>query len=187
MPRKMRPTKARRTQAPDVSPALYLLLTWGDFPAAHAQAERDGTSPWELFCGDQHEAAWHAIEAQAVAEWADVHPGSRPPKWWHWSAPELRRLIGAAHVIKGLHRCHETGVPYISNGFDEDRPMVESTAALLDRLNLWLPGERARVPADAFAAKRFNYRDGDTMAPCRVPGRADFADEGDADDDTPAA
>ena len=32
----------------------------------------------------------------------------------------------------------------------EDPPMFESEAAYLDRLQLWLAGERERVPADAF-------------------------------------
>jgi hypothetical protein len=179
----MRPTKIRRTQLPDVSRALYTLLLWADWDAAIAQQERDETKAFELWDNESHARAWAAIESQAVPEWAAVYPGTRPPSWWYWSAPELRRLTGGVYKeITGIHRCHDTGVPYIDGGW-KNVPTVESTPALLDRLGLWLSGERARVPASAFASQPFSYAEDDFLqAPSGVPGQQ----QDDADDDSAA-
>ena len=48
-----------------------------------------------------------------------------------------------------------TGIPHIAR-FKVDLPMVEAEAAYLDRLGLWLPGERSRVSAAAFAPRVFD-------------------------------
>lgn len=158
MPRKLRSPKARRGTAIDVSDALFLYLIWGDWSAAVRQAHRDGSNPWALFDGGgRHEAAWAAIVDDAVGEWTTVYPGTMPRSWWHWSAPELRRLIGGAYrTIQGAGRCHDTGVPFIDDWRD-DPPLVEREPAYLDRLGLWLPCERVRVPPDAFTAQPFSY------------------------------
>jgi hypothetical protein len=176
----MRPTKIRRTQLPDVSPALYTLLLWGDWSAAMAQQERDGTEPFELWdIGEKHEAVWHAIVDRAIAEWTAVYPGTRPTSWWYWTAPELRRpTTGRYAEISGVRRCHETGVPCISNGWTSP-PMVESTPAYLDRLSLWLPAERPRVPASAFKPQRFSYGGNLLVAPRGVPGQQHGDDDAD--------
>lgn len=39
----------------------------------------------------------------------------------------------------------------------QDRPMAESEAGFLDRFDLWLDGERERVPASAFEAQPFHW------------------------------
>jgi hypothetical protein len=157
MPRKLRTPKARRGRAADVSPGLYALLLWNDFRGALAIQDRCGGEAWELFEWITHESVWGLIVDDALLEWTAVYPGTRPTAWWWWTAPELRQLIGGTYTrILGLHRCHETGIPHIDHRYTE-APLVESEPAYLDRLQLWLPGERARVPAAAFAAQPFSF------------------------------
>jgi hypothetical protein len=132
---------------------------WGDFEGADALAARDGSSPWEIFdgVGCDHASVWHAIEPHALAEWVEHFPGLRPSAWWQWSVPELRSVFGQFRPATGGNRCHDTGVPYGEPVDWMDRPMVESTPRLLDRLGLWLPGERARVAAAAFEPSAFDW------------------------------
>jgi hypothetical protein len=47
------------------------------------------------------------------------------------------------------------GIPYIDE-WRNDSPL-ESQAGYLDRLRLWLPGERARVSPQAFNPEIFSY------------------------------
>jgi len=158
MPRRLRTAKTRRVSDLEVPESLFHYLTFRDLKAASALA-RPGESRWILFDimgAHSHAEAWRAIEAEALVEWTNQHPGTRPESWWRYSAPELRRVEGRFRPIDGRYRCHASGVPY----GDPDRttpPMVESTPALLDRLNLWLPGERARVDPAAFRPQPFSW------------------------------
>jgi hypothetical protein len=158
MPRKLRNPKRRRGSTPDVSPALYCYLLWGDHQAAKAMALEDKTNPWELFdsFNDSHSVAWHSILDEALAEWIEVYPGERPASWWLWTAPSLRNVYGRFRHWQGSDRCHQTGIPHGQPDDPEDLPMVESTPAFLDRLGLWIPGERSRVPAEAFEPSPFS-------------------------------
>ena len=135
-----------------------IYLTWNNWNAARAQQEHDGTSAWELFGGwPQYPAVWATIADRAVSEWSAQYPGTRPASWWFWSAPELRRLTRGTYTgVKGMHRCHETGIAYIGD-WEDDPPLVESQPTFLDRLNLWIPGERDRVPSAAFAKQLFSH------------------------------
>jgi len=155
-------------QTIDVSPALYIWLLWHDWDAARDRAQADTTSTWELFdLGEEHRIAWLAIAELAVPEWIRFYPGTRPPMWWQFSAPELRRMTGGTFTeVVGAHRCQPTGVPYGAPDWN-DPPMVESQPAYLDRLNLWLPGEQARVTKEDFAPRRFSWDL--TVAPQGVP------------------
>ena len=158
MPRKLRTPKPRRDQSVSVSNALYLYLVWHDFHAACAQADADGSDAWELFNhGPHHAAAWQAIADQAVRDWVVPYPGTRPRAWWWWSAPSLRQVFGRFTVKPGAGRCQATGIPFGAPDDWDDLPMVESQAGLLDRVNLWVPGERARVSPAAFAPEPFDW------------------------------
>jgi hypothetical protein len=158
MPRKLRNPKTRRSTPVDVSEALFIALTWGDWHAAHAAQERNGSNRWELFnLKRDHDVIWHAIEADALAAWTQAYPGERPETWWCYAAPELRQVHGRFTGVRGLNRCQSTGVPYGSPDDWNDLPMVETTPAYLDRLGLWLDGERARVPAAAFDPQPFSW------------------------------
>jgi len=156
MPRKLRRPKMRT----DIVVPRWLRhwLTWGDFSAACTIADEDGDDPFDLFAGvDEHERAWAAIVDDALSDFVAVYPGSRPNAWWQWTALELRQVIGGTYrSILGVGRCHQTGVPYIAVDRD-DPPLIESTPALLDRLGLWRPGERARVSPDAFTPQIFSF------------------------------
>lgn len=169
MPRKLRNPKTRR--AVEISACIFSWLLWRDASAARAQAERDGDldvfDAHYFFDWSKEAQLWASIEAEALEEWTPALPGTRPRLWWQYSAPELRELTGggAYHETAGAGRCHETGIPYIAN-WESDPPLVESTPMYLDRLDLWLPGERARVPVSAFAAEQFSYTL--TVAPRRV-------------------
>lgn len=174
MPRKLRNSKTRH-HAIDVSAALFHFLVWGDFEAAAALTV-PGASKWELFEAsgtDTHQKAWAAIVEDALAAWTRVYPGTRPRNWWQWSAPELRRVHGRFQTVRGRWRCQDSGVPYGAPEDWDDRPMVESVPAYLDRLGLWLEGERARVPSAAFDPQPFAWH----------LTTDDASDDGPADDD----
>lgn len=159
MPRKLRHPKQQRPSAVDVDDAVFHYLTWNDFSGACEIADAQGIDPWTLFFSDVNElrAAWQAIEADALREWTTRFPGTRPRAWWEHAAPELRRVYGRFTVKKGIRRCQDTGIPYGAPDDLDDRPMVESTPAYLDRLSLWLDGERARVPPEDFGPAPFSW------------------------------
>ena len=161
-----------------VSEALSILLIWGDWSAARAAAQRTGSNPAELFdLHRNHDAAWLAIQDEALEAWTAVYPGSRPESWWLTrcrAVPERCRFTEAP----GLGRCQIPGIPYGAPDDWEDRPMVESTPAYLDRLDLWVAGERGRVPRRAFDPQPFSWTL--TVAPCGMP-KDDLEDDDDDD------
>lgn len=117
---------------------------------------------------------WAACRDQVLADWVAQHPGSRPVGWWQCEAPEaMRRRLGGIGTpqfepIDGsdrfaLHR----GIPRYWMDADRiriygrgtavdpaDPPVFESQAVYLDRLGLFLPGERARLTAADFEPER---------------------------------
>jgi hypothetical protein len=146
-------------ESDEILPSMRAYLTWADWQRAWTLATREGlTAQHGLYASpEQLQAIWYRIVDQALADWTRKFPGTRPKSWWEWSAPELRRLQGGVyHLIDGAGRCHPTGVPYIGD-WEAHPPRVESTPAYLDRLELWLPRERARVPTSAFASQPFSY------------------------------
>jgi hypothetical protein len=158
MSRKLR-TPKRRADDPDVSAALYHYLLWGDWRGAYTLAQQSADDPSELFFRDNstHPTAWAVIEVAAPTDWIDRYPGTRPHSWWEWSAPEVRRVSGRFIILRGAGRCQPSGVPYGEPADCTDPPLVESVPAFLDRYGLWLPGERARVPAHRFAPQPFSW------------------------------
>jgi hypothetical protein len=158
MPRKMRSPKRRTAHAADISRALFVWLLYHDWTTSSRLCREDDESLMQLYLagGNREAPLWRDVEEDAVAEWASRFPGTRPRLWWYHSAPSLREFTGGRYeVIRGAGRCHVTGVAYI-DGWHDDPPSVESTAAYLDRLGLWLPGERERVAPEAFAPELFS-------------------------------
>ncbi len=154
------PTKRRRvtrhgTPPRAVSAALYHLLTWDDFAGACRLAAAHTTNPWECFDNGTHQSAWRAIEDRALRDWVAIYPGTRPRSWWQWSAPDVRDVIGRFRLGRGVDRCWATGVPHGAPEDVSDPPLVETEPAYLDRWQLWLPDERARVSPAAFAPVRW--------------------------------
>ena len=87
---------------------------------------------------------FRAHERAIVRQWDN--PGTRPPLWWQWCAPERRRQLSG----KGVRRSDGTAVkPTYRNGIpadfaaidDNDPPTFEAQAAYLARLGLLLDGE----------------------------------------------
>ena len=151
MPRKRRIPKGRRGTV-DVALAVQIWLLFHDYRAAE---NRDPDGLHSVYFTWDQTAAWEAMATPAIAYWAKRFPGTRPAPWWEWSAPELRQLDGKFTVIPGAGRCWPTGAAFIKFAADAP-PLLESQPAFLDRLQLWLPGERRRVAPDAFAARRFS-------------------------------
>jgi hypothetical protein len=147
-----------------------------DIPADLTQTEKDELSDlrWDYF--NEHRAAdlWREHRAQIVEAWAAAHPGTRPGYWWDVESTEPRRRLGGTgtprherlaymeHYVLGvpagwimqhdidIYRQHlhtDLGVPALDPA---DPPVYESEAAYLDRLGLWLPGERRRVDKEDF-------------------------------------
>ena len=82
-------------------------------------------------------------------------------------------------------RCQSTGIPYGAPDDWTDLPMVEGQAAYLDRLDLWIAGERARVRPEAFDPQPFSWKI--TRSPHDDDDDDDDDDDqGENDDDTGA-
>jgi hypothetical protein len=118
-------------------------------------------------------ALWDEYGDQVVAERVVDWPGTRPERWWQYSAPEPRRRVGGvgtpAHErLADVEHYHvgvpwtwitcstlatyrligrDLGVPAISPAAP---PLYESEATYLERLDLLLPGERRRLAAIDF-------------------------------------
>ena len=111
---------------------------------------------------DARLAAFWREHEQEVLRWHIRHwPGTRPARWWQFSAPEPRRRLGG--IGTPLHECTayglslHYGIPdgwrrvgdYFTSGTPidpADPPAFESEAAFLARHNkLFLPGESERL------------------------------------------
>lgn len=129
--------------------------------------------PWVYFqTADDLAELWAEHGAAVINDHVGDAPGTRPVRWWTYSAPEPRRRLGGvgtpshevlAHVVSlewgvpaswitpfdiGYYDFGDiqSGVSALSPRFP---PLFESEAAYLDRLNLLLPGERRRLgPGD---------------------------------------
>jgi hypothetical protein len=98
---------------------------------------------------DRATALWREYGETAIAEFVKKNPGRRPSMWWRYSAVEPRRQVGGA-----TKRPHESGLAYgIRVYYDplgkiaNNPPIYETEAEYLERLGLWLRGERERLLA----------------------------------------
>lgn len=101
------------------------------------------------------EAVWQGHKEWVLAEHVKKSPGTRPRRWWQREATEPRRRLGgkgtlSSDVIGVLPTWH-FGIPTCWHELDpDDPPTFESEAAYLERLGLFLPGERARLTKHDF-------------------------------------
>lgn len=105
------------------------------------EAPADGVETvWRLLQhGSRLEALWREYGAVVLPLWVRRYPGTRPAAFWRVEAPEpRRRLDGRPARWRGPRGTHGAGE-------------YEGQAAYLDRLGLLLKGERARIPAAAWA------------------------------------
>jgi hypothetical protein len=162
-----RPPKRTRRPRPVMPPAeqacLDAFFQTGVWPA---------DAPADLRCADdsRHRRLWLASRERLVASQITAHPGTRPFAWWAWDTAEPRRRLGgtgdACHDVLAYTPWFRFGLPVVfvserlrsvlSADFrgtpvdPQDPPVFESQAAFLDRHGLFAPGERDRVPADAW-------------------------------------
>lgn len=100
---------------------------------------------------------WTAHEGELLARWVAQHPGTRPWAWWRFSAPEGRRQVDGAPIMRGaLHdQVDAEGLPLALGEFSHGVVGFESEAACLKRLNLLGEAEAARVPRSAYRPRTF--------------------------------
>jgi hypothetical protein len=130
-------------------------------PALHWHLLQSGT--------DHPGTRWHPVVLWesggdlVLDHWTAVRPGTRPPGFWRGGATEPRRqLSGTPRRQDPQHprmqwreRWREqdglrTGQDYRPQGSAAGASTWESMGAYLDRLGLWLEGERERAPADCW-------------------------------------
>ena len=76
-----------RTRIPDLAP-----WQWRWVRAESVEPLEPDVNPFSVFVlGDIHHArpVWRAARETVLAEWAEQHPGTRPPLWWLVDAPDL--------------------------------------------------------------------------------------------------
>jgi hypothetical protein len=128
---------------------------------------------WQFLTRTPLPLVWAANANRIVAEHVKDYPGSRPQRWWEYSAAEPRLRVGG--VGTPLCQCSayglvlRYGIPAdwrrhgdflgdreinIHPPIDpDDPPRFESEAAYLLRLNLLLPGELARLLPEDFESE----------------------------------
>jgi hypothetical protein len=112
------------------------------------------------------EMIWREHRVAVLTHWVLRHPGSRPRLWWRWDATSPRLRLGGKGepLVYGQSPSDDAyalGIARIWHFTDEaDLPRYESEPAYLQRLDLFLPGEKRRI-------KRSDY------LPVRVCGKYD--------------
>lgn len=120
---------------------------------------------WQFLETRELREIWAEHEPVVVAWHVRHWPGSRPMRWWQYSAPEPRRRLGGvgdelSSVTAYMPSWHY-GIPsqwrvrgdYFSRGTAIDPsnpPAYEAEASFLLRHRLLLPGERERLRARDF-------------------------------------
>ncbi|WP_028321264.1 hypothetical protein [Desulfatiglans anilini] len=133
--------------------------------------------------GEDPRELWREHGAPFLKQFIEEHPGRRPQAWWLYDAPEPgRRRLGGVGTpcseVLAYAPYFKYGLPnegYISE-FDlemygddfegrpidpSDPPKYESQASYLDRLNLFVPGERERIPPADFEPERIEADEDD--------------------------
>jgi hypothetical protein len=171
MSRARRPRTRADGGMSDIAWAFFL----EEIPPDITQAEQEELNDLTYDFDSEHRAGglWREHREQIVEAWITEYPGTRPSHWWAVESTEPRRRLGGTgtpcheRLAHGEH--YERGVPdqwirqsdidvyaLIGSPLDvpaldpTDPPLYESEAAYLERLGLWLPGERRRVPKKDF-------------------------------------
>jgi hypothetical protein len=131
-------------------------------------------SSWYYLTKISPRELWDIHRDRIVREHVEREAGTRPRLWWRWEAKQMRQRLGG--VGTPLHECSaqvpsfEFGIPrswkkvkdwHLSRGVpisEADPPRYESEAAYLERLNLWLPGEKACVKRADWRPVEVRYR-----------------------------
>jgi hypothetical protein len=130
-------------------------------PEAEHWLRTGEVSHWNYFTRISPREIWDLHCHRILHEHIELKPGTRPRLWWRWEAREMRQRLGG--IGSPLSECSahapefEYGIPARWKTSDDrhlrtgipisatDPPIFESEAAYLERLNLFLPGEKAGV------------------------------------------
>lgn len=110
---------------------------------------------------------WEKMREEILAEYISQHPGTRPWAWWHFEAPEPRRMVGDPKEVglepddsppdrsykwklyfgmprnfRFLTKCIVSGFGLNSENDARFESLFETQAAYLERLGLLMPEER---------------------------------------------
>jgi hypothetical protein len=162
----MPPRRWRLGRREQLTPPLKLILELGRHQAWRERPELEGMAD-AYFFNRLFEPLWAEHGTGVLAEWIAMHPGRRPWAWWRWDAREPRRVVEGAELL--VPRQAPTDYEWLWRGalgvpsFLQCRPRscvslprVESQAAYLGRLKLFLGAERKRLTPDAFAPDEIN-------------------------------
>ena len=142
----------------------------------------DSTNSLEVFLlgDDELRKAWEENREELLADHVRKSPGTRPWSWWKFDAPEPRRRTGGKGEVLGGHPStlqyglpheHDFLTAWLAEIFNSlhpedvreyevydknDPPRYESQASFLERLDLLLPGEEARLTETDFADERID-------------------------------
>jgi len=187
MTRPRRPRTRADGDMSDIARALFM----EDVPTDPTPAEKCELSDlrWDFFNAHRAADLWREHHGQILEAWAVEHPGTRPSYWWSLESTEPRRRLGGTGTprherLADVER-HILGVPagwirqddvdfyrqYMDTDLGvpaldpTDPPLYESEASYIERLGLWLPGERRRVRKEAFEPESlldiFDFEDED--------------------------
>jgi len=140
---KTRPRIKRQTAAAEVSPELF------DFFAG--KRERPPVDYYLMGRPEALRAAWESIAEEICDHWQADFPGTRPPCWWTYSAPEQsrRQLSGGgqpAWIEFAMVPFFHCGLPQAWDGFKpDDPPTFESQASFLQRHGLLAKHEASKA------------------------------------------
>jgi hypothetical protein len=169
------PTKRTRRTQPvreelQVSMRTYLLS--GNWKEIVAAADASGDRLVQvLFHVHEHPRLWAESQHELIDEWIAERPGTRPAGFWEFAAFEPRRWVNNDGVATapdiGPDWClwrDQWGI-VLDDRAGRRVVAVESEPNYLARLGLFLPGERRRLPRDAFepivVAEAFDLNDDD--------------------------
>lgn len=119
----------------------------------------------------EFQRAWEIFRDDVLADWIRLDPeqerhacgpGTRPYAWWRLDAPEPRqRVDGGVHPFDDFERTERLrashwasqritrtyfGLPSLLCSREENEAIYETQAEYIERLNLWLPGEKEMLP-----------------------------------------
>jgi hypothetical protein len=109
----------------------------------------------QVMLNNSMEMIWREHCVAVLTHWVLRHPGTRPRLWWRWDAPSPRKRLGGEGeplVYEKTHRDdpYNFGIPRTWHFIDDNLPCYESEPAYLQRLHLFLPGEKKRVKRSDF-------------------------------------
>ena len=169
---------ARRAKPEGPPPAAEWtrrLFLEGSPPSVGDRSHRDYTRArfFGHLTGLDLAALWKIHRDELLAEWMRKNPGTRPAAWWKYDTPELRQPLPGQGLVaaggpwwsadpegppwtQGVSCLYQKADGATITGADPvfaGGAKIESQAAYLKRLGLFLPGEQKRLSRAAYRAE----------------------------------